>query len=174
MWEWIPRTEWQRVTAIEPNVMPWLALFQPLADTFLLHSGEPAWCDVAVVPCPRDDAYGDLPPPPPLEACPGWVKARHAAISARPKNSTATTTAAALRRCEAWFLDLVRAHPHGRPKPKPDLRQQAADEFAVSGRQFDLIWQLSAPESWKSAGAPRKTPAQRNGPEAQPTGARLC
>jgi hypothetical protein len=158
VWEWIPRAEWQRVTAIEPNVTPWLALFQPLADTFVLHSGEPAWCCVAVVPSLRDEAYGDLPPVPPREAWPGWVLARHDQIADQCQGDGDAAKSIAAIQCRKWLKDVERLHGTTKPRSKLWFRTEAKRCWPIlEDSRFDRTW-ADMPPQWL---APGKLPDSR-------------
>jgi hypothetical protein len=152
LWEWIPRAEWQRVTAIEPNIMPWLALFQPLADTFVLHSGEPAWCDVAVIPCPRDETYGDLPPVPSREEWPGWVKARHDAIADQCQGESDAEKSTAAIQFRQWLKEVERQHGTTKPQSKKWFQSEAERCWPGLGpRRFNRVWNTMPPQ-WIGAG----------------------
>jgi hypothetical protein len=61
--------------------------------------------------------------------------------------------------CGKWLEDLMRQSPTQRPKPKPELRDEAVRRFSVSGRKFDRIWddkRKVTGANWGEPGAPSK------------------
>jgi len=175
-WEWIPRADWQRVRSITASLMAWRALFRPLGDTFALHEGEPAWCDVAVVPSPRTVEYGgDEPLPLPL-VIPGWVRARQAVIDRkqRPRQSAPSqeTPVPDLQRprptdtvVRDWMSNRVATWPPDKIAPNQDADFMAATTYfgtTLSRWEFRLVRREIAPEAWRKQGR-RKAPKKSAG-----------
>jgi hypothetical protein len=66
-----------------------------------------------------------------------------------PKSARGTARAAG-GVCTRWLKDRIAKAKL--PIPKKEMRAEAMKKFGVSGREFDRLWELSAPVAWKAPG----------------------
>lgn len=72
---------------------------------------------------------------------------------------TGKSTVGAETKCQAWLKEISSGNTP-KPKSKPKLCEDAMEKFpGLSGKGFDRAWHVSVPDTWKSAGAPKKSSA---------------